>query len=115
MVSKLSEDVFEQLKNLPYTDKSVNEILRLYPPAWAIGRENYEEEVGNAGRIYTDRNHAGRIDHWVISGYFYSKHDQGTKHLAIESLHQQSAPNQQRHPAVVNGNEKGAEFSSDSR
>ncbi len=38
---------FEDLSRLPYTDAAVKESLRLYPPAWAIGREALEDcEIG---------------------------------------------------------------------
>jgi cytochrome P450 len=38
---------FDDLPRLPYTEKVFAEVLRLYPPAWAIGRKSKEEfELG---------------------------------------------------------------------
>lgn len=37
----------EDLSRLPYTDAVIKESMRLYPPAWAIGREALEDcEIG---------------------------------------------------------------------
>lgn len=35
----------EQLKQLPYTSRFINEVLRLYPPAWTIARDAVEEDT----------------------------------------------------------------------
>lgn len=35
----------DQLKGLQYTSRFVNEVLRLYPPAWTIARNALEEDV----------------------------------------------------------------------
>jgi cytochrome P450 len=35
---------FEDLKQLPYTQQVVQEVLRLYPPAWGIGRKTLQKD-----------------------------------------------------------------------
>ena len=47
--SQIFDDVpsFEQLMQMPYTKQVISEGLRLYPPAWATVRENFEEDSIN--------------------------------------------------------------------
>jgi cytochrome P450 len=41
----------EELKKLPHTSRFINEILRLYPPAWTIARNAVEEDMVLGYRI----------------------------------------------------------------
>lgn len=35
---------FENMRSLPYSSQVINEVLRLYPPAWTIGRKAIEDD-----------------------------------------------------------------------
>ncbi|MDA1353726.1 MAG: cytochrome P450 [bacterium] len=52
-LSQLSVDT---LKDLPYTVAAIKESLRLYPPAWTLGRRNLEEDVIQGHTIKRDTN-----------------------------------------------------------
>lgn len=51
--SQIFDDVpsFEQLLQMPYTKQVISEGLRLYPPAWATVRENFDEDSINGIQI----------------------------------------------------------------
>lgn len=42
---------FAQVMQLQYTRQVVDEVMRLYPPAWTVGRENLEEDEPDGWRI----------------------------------------------------------------
>lgn len=42
--SNIHPPTFESLKALPYTRQVVSEVLRLYPPAWTVGRKAIEDD-----------------------------------------------------------------------
>ncbi|MRX37951.1 cytochrome P450 [Flavobacterium sp. LC2016-23] len=39
-----TDDLVEQLQNMPYTNAVLNESMRLYPPAWITDRQNVEDD-----------------------------------------------------------------------
>lgn len=55
VLSKLKQEIndvlkgknphFDDLKNMPYTLQVIHEVLRLYPPAWALGRSALTDDV----------------------------------------------------------------------
>lgn len=51
--SQIFDDVpsFEQLMQMPFTKQVISEGLRLYPPAWATVRENFEDDSINGIQI----------------------------------------------------------------
>lgn len=51
--AQLSMDI---LKDLPYTVAAIKEAMRLYPPAWTLGRRNIDEDVIQGHTIKKDTN-----------------------------------------------------------
>lgn len=47
---------FEDLRKLQYTYQVIEEVMRLYPPAWALGRRPLETEVVNGYELKKDVN-----------------------------------------------------------
>ena len=42
---------FAQVMQLQYTRQVIDEVMRLYPPAWTVGRENLEDDEPDGWRI----------------------------------------------------------------
>jgi len=47
---------FEQLRGLKYTEQVINEGMRLFPPAWVVGRRAIEDDIVNGYPIKKDVN-----------------------------------------------------------
>lgn len=47
---------FEQLRQLTYTAQVINEGMRLFPPAWVVGRRAIEDDEFNGYKIKKDVN-----------------------------------------------------------
>lgn len=47
---------FEDLKNLPYLTQIIHEVLRLYPPAWILGRTAIADDVIDGHRVGKGNN-----------------------------------------------------------
>jgi cytochrome P450 len=54
----------EDVKRLPYTEMVLSESMRLYPPAWAIGRRACESVA--VGGIELQRGDAAVMSQWVV-------------------------------------------------
>jgi len=70
-----SYPTLENLPNLPYLDKVLKESLRLYPPAWAIGRTAVSDiSIGN---YHIPAGSALFVSQWVMhrDGRYYANPD----------------------------------------
>jgi cytochrome P450 len=47
---------FDDLKNLPYLTQIIHEVLRLYPPAWILGRTALDDDVINGYPVKKGNN-----------------------------------------------------------